>query len=288
MAIQTQTPKVIINGIAEQSSPHMWSPPHIVSQKLSSGEVRNVICWWWNQLLSVQAWVKLMPVRHTCEDNVKNTESLDWWGSRFSNRQGEHSQPRRSSFQLWSDISTQLTSPHPLILPCVDSFSQRLWCSWLPRKMPRSGWQTDECRTGKSNFNSSREMIIRSWQYPWEKNNWPNLYNSSIIHHPTILRLTFLTTSQRFNPTFPGTCPFVTIVGATQIKPGNTVKDPEEALSNTFVSGGGFSNVFEMPSYQTAHLKTYWDQHHPAYSASQFNNSKLTRGYPDLSANGAN
>ncbi|EGG11812.1 putative aorsin endoprotease precursor [Melampsora larici-populina 98AG31] len=93
---------------------------------------------------------------------------------------------------------------------------------------------------------------------------------------------------KRFNPTFPGTCPFVTIIGATQIKPGNSVRDPEESLSTYFVSGGGFSNLFEIPEYQKKTLKTYWDLHRPEYSSSQFNNSMKTRGYPDLSANGAN
>lgn len=93
---------------------------------------------------------------------------------------------------------------------------------------------------------------------------------------------------KRFNPTFPGTCPFVTIIGATQIKPGNTVRDPEESLSTDFVSGGGFSNIFELPDYQKKTLKTYWDLHRPEFSSTQFNNSMNTRGYPDLSANGAN
>ena len=47
------------------------------------------------------------------------------------------------------------------------------------------------------------------------------------------------------------TCPYVTSVGATQMKPGSTVDDPEMAAmvdltggTGPFFSGGGFSNVF--------------------------------------------
>ena len=65
-----------------------------------------------------------------------------------------------------------------------------------------------------------------------------------------------------FNPEFPvgadflwfipndanfllqSTCPYVTSVGATQIKVGSTVNDPEEACETVIFSGGGFSNIF--------------------------------------------
>jgi tripeptidyl-peptidase-1 len=36
----------------------------------------------------------------------------------------------------------------------------------------------------------------------------------------------------------------VTAVGATQIKPGATVNEPEEACETVIFSGGGFSNIF--------------------------------------------
>lgn len=35
-----------------------------------------------------------------------------------------------------------------------------------------------------------------------------------------------------FNPSFPGTCPYITAVGATQIKPNATVTQPEEAAES--------------------------------------------------------
>lgn len=94
--------------------------------------------------------------------------------------------------------------------------------------------------------------------------------------------------SGTFNPSFPGTCPYVTSVGATQIQPGASVTAPEQACQTVIYSGGGFSNVFPLPSYQASAVKTYFSQHKPTYTATQYNNSQTTRGYPDVSANGAN
>lgn len=93
----------------------------------------------------------------------------------------------------------------------------------------------------------------------------------------------------RFNPAFPSTCPYITSVGATQIKPGASVTAPEQACQTVIYSGGGFSNgVFAMPDYQSAAVKAFFANHPPPYTAEQFNNSQAVRGYPDISANGAN
>ncbi|KAK6433611.1 hypothetical protein LTR95_010213 [Oleoguttula sp. CCFEE 5521] len=101
--------------------------------------------------------------------------------------------------------------------------------------------------------------------------------------------------SGRFNPAFPSTCPYITSVGATQVKPGtNIIKalathtQPEEACETVIYSGGGFSNVFPLPSYQSAAVKGWFKNHPPPYGADRFNNSQQTRGFPDVSANGAN
>ncbi|EME50290.1 hypothetical protein DOTSEDRAFT_68978 [Dothistroma septosporum NZE10] len=99
-------------------------------------------------------------------------------------------------------------------------------------------------------------------------------------------------TGGRFNPSFPGTCPYVTSVGATQVIPGTNIlssrTQPERACETIIYSGGGFSNVFPLPSYQSSAVKKWFSQNPVAYSSSQFNNSQQTRGFPDISANGAN
>lgn len=66
-------------------------------------------------------------------------------------------------------------------------------------------------------------------------------------------------TTGAFNPSFPGTCPYVTSVGATQVKNNTNIIEalatgtqPEEACETVIYSGGGFSNVFPIPSYQQA------------------------------------
>ena len=90
-----------------------------------------------------------------------------------------------------------------------------------------------------------------------------------------------------FAPSFPGGCPYVTSVGATQVNPGAKVTDPESACEQVIYSGGGFSNVFKMPDYQKKAVTNYLSKYPPPYSNDLWNNTG-SRGYPDLSANGAN
>lgn len=95
-----------------------------------------------------------------------------------------------------------------------------------------------------------------------------------------------------FNPSFPASCPFVTAVGATQLKANRTVQlnssftSPEVAAETRIESGGGFSNVFDLPAYQAAAVKNWFATANPPYGADRFNNSQQTRGYPDIAANG--
>ncbi|KAE9408682.1 subtilisin-like protein [Gymnopus androsaceus JB14] len=92
-----------------------------------------------------------------------------------------------------------------------------------------------------------------------------------------------------FNPTFPGTCPYITSVGATQINPGSTISDPESACEQIIFSGGGFSNYFSIPSYQQSVVQSFLDGFSSDnFTTANFNSSGTSRSYPDLSANGAN
>ena len=92
----------------------------------------------------------------------------------------------------------------------------------------------------------------------------------------------------KFNPSFPASCPYVTAVGATQIVPNASVTAPEKACETVIFSGGGFSNVFPLPSYQADAVSSFFTNYPPPYTASQYNNSRTVRGFPDISANGAN
>lgn len=94
-------------------------------------------------------------------------------------------------------------------------------------------------------------------------------------------------TDGAFNPTFPASCPFVTSVGATQIRSDATVFDEEIACETRIFSGGGFSNFFALPDYQATAVKSWFSSHPSPYGADRFNNSQTTRGIPDISANGA-
>lgn len=102
-------------------------------------------------------------------------------------------------------------------------------------------------------------------------------------------------TNGTFSPMFPAGCPYVTAVGATQVIEGTnltralaTNKQPEKSLSKIAFSGGGFSNVFSLPDYQAQTVRDWFKNHPPVYGSDRFNNSQRTRGFPDISANGAN
>lgn len=60
------------------------------------------------------------------------------------------------------------------------------------------------------------------------------------------------------------------------------------ACETIISSGGGFSNIFPIPSYQAAAVQSWFTNYPPPYGSDRFNNSRATRAYPDISANGAN
>ncbi|KAK3694162.1 peptidase S8/S53 domain-containing protein [Podospora appendiculata] len=86
----------------------------------------------------------------------------------------------------------------------------------------------------------------------------------------------------RFNPLFPGTCPWVTSVGGSALPPNGTVGRDREVVAYAFAPSGGFSNVFARPAYQAAALATYYARHDPGYNASRYNDTRHVRGFPDL------
>ncbi|KAK5685829.1 hypothetical protein LTS10_001942 [Elasticomyces elasticus] len=107
-----------------------------------------------------------------------------------------------------------------------------------------------------------------------------------------------------FSPTQPNSCPWLTNVGATKVYPGRTVYEPESAVVDpaghpyrgAYSSGGGFSNIFPIPSYQSSAVATYFADHNPPYPYyfdGQYNSSdglynRNGRGIPDVAANGDN
>ncbi|KAF2170925.1 hypothetical protein M409DRAFT_18896 [Zasmidium cellare ATCC 36951] len=127
------------------------------------------------------------------------------------------------------------------------------------------------------------------------------------------------TNSPIFNPSFPQSCPYVLSVGATQLNSGDAVQSPESVMfqpqlgsqasenctkrTNFFTSGGGFSNYFDQPAYQKIAVSNYFSEHnigYPSFDLSKSQQENLTsfpasgiynrggRGFPDVSANGAN
>lgn len=105
-----------------------------------------------------------------------------------------------------------------------------------------------------------------------------------------------------FNPDFPASCPYLTAVGATYLPPGAKAQADNEVAVTRFPSGGGFSNIYAQPSYQSSAVSSYFANHNPTYkyySTSGNNNpdesitqgglyNRAGRGYPDLAAIGDN
>ncbi|KAK5118876.1 hypothetical protein LTR62_000086 [Meristemomyces frigidus] len=116
-------------------------------------------------------------------------------------------------------------------------------------------------------------------------NRYNSGYNNSCLDETNLYVDQF---GKRFSPSFPNTCPYITNVGATTLLNSSiyggeqAVADPNGALS--FYSGGGFSDIFERPSWQDAAVKNYLKKYSPNYSEHIFNHSG--RAFPDVSAIG--
>jgi len=113
-------------------------------------------------------------------------------------------------------------------------------------------------------------------------------------------------TGPKLLPDFPGSSPYVTSVGATELlNPVFNLQNPppicaqsgyqcasggtEQAVSFTtssFTSGGGFSNVAAQPDWQATVVNKYLSSGVTLPPASYFN--ATSRGYPDVSAIGHN
>ncbi|KAF2155404.1 subtilisin-like protein [Myriangium duriaei CBS 260.36] len=119
--------------------------------------------------------------------------------------------------------------------------------------------------------------------------------NSCLTQDPETGGVYVDSAGKRFSPSFPVNCPYITAVGATQLKTKD-IKDGEVAVSGPdkanplldFYSGGGFSDIFEMPSYQASAVTNYLNKYAPKYGPAVYNTSGCARGFPDVSAAGLN
>ena len=81
-------------------------------------------------------------------------------------------------------------------------------------------------------------------------------------------------------------------------EPESAVVDPAgHPYRIAFSSGGGFSNIYGIPSYQAAAVNEFLTNHNPPYPYYSGNSSfgangglynRIGRGYPDVAANGDN
>ncbi|KAF9557637.1 subtilisin-like protein [Agrocybe pediades] len=99
-----------------------------------------------------------------------------------------------------------------------------------------------------------------------------------------------------FNPNWPASCPWVTVVGGTQVKANASLSSSmistaeevwnQEIIPGFFESGGGgFSNQFPRPSYQEKSVNSYLSFLRRTDPKKLQNFNVKGRAYPDLSAN---
>jgi tripeptidyl-peptidase-1 len=86
------------------------------------------------------------------------------------------------------------------------------------------------------------------------------------------------TTGSVFHPDFPAGSPYITAVGGTDFAATSTI-GTETAWAD---GGGGFSNTFPIPSYQSSVVAKFKSTSTSLPSSSYYNNTG--RGYPDVSA----
>ncbi|TRX95570.1 hypothetical protein FHL15_003528 [Xylaria flabelliformis] len=95
--------------------------------------------------------------------------------------------------------------------------------------------------------------------------------------------------TDQFLPEFPPSCPFVTAVGATKNFEPEVVAyrpafvGPDGVAHGNYTSGGGFSNIFDIPVYQATEVAGYVKGLKGKYDGWY---NKKGRAYPDISAQG--
>jgi len=83
----------------------------------------------------------------------------------------------------------------------------------------------------------------------------------------------------QFLPGWPATCPYVTAVGGVQ---GD--ESGGSSLEGDYISGGGFSNIFTMPSYQKSAVQKYLQIAKKSYLPPQSFWNSTGRCFPDVAA----
>ena len=76
------------------------------------------------------------------------------------------------------------------------------------------------------------------------------------------------------------------MIGNTTDSGERAVSQPGSGPANAYYSGGGFSNIFPVPSYQASAVKNFMKKYAPKYGPNVYNDTGNARGYPDVAAIG--
>lgn len=87
-----------------------------------------------------------------------------------------------------------------------------------------------------------------------------------------------------FTPDFPATCPYITTAGSTYLPRGAKVAVDAEIATDRFPSGGGFSNIYPIPDYQSEAVGNYLEFYntYPTYSIKYKNQPTVKEAGPGI------
>lgn len=77
-----------------------------------------------------------------------------------------------------------------------------------------------------------------------------------------------------------------TLIGNDTDSGERAVSKPGTGPANAYYSGGGFSNIFPVPSYQASAVKKFMKNYAPNYGPNVYNDTGKARGFPDVAAIG--
>lgn len=156
---------------------------------------------------------------------------------------------RSSTMENILDVSTIGSCCQSTIVLCV---------------FPNDTYFSDAFTTMLQGINGLKPTVISvSWGMPEIHSDIADMKNTSLILQTANINVCvasgdFGSTDGTFNltPDFPSSCPYVTAVGGTRLICPNKVYDAKttETVWNNYdsASGGGISNIFNKPSYQSA------------------------------------
>eukprot|EP01064_Diplonema_japonicum_P024255 TRINITY_DN3477_c0_g3_i1.p1 TRINITY_DN3477_c0_g3~~TRINITY_DN3477_c0_g3_i1.p1 ORF type:complete len:549 (+),score=109.25 TRINITY_DN3477_c0_g3_i1:43-1689(+) len=213
--------------------------------------------------------------------------------------------------------ASSIKGPHSELNPCgeADMDVQMGYAAGPRVPLTVDGGYPNMLDWATSWFNNPKGALASSLSYGDNEGAGDNALNNELMKLGVAGKAVFIASGDagapgqacvgKFKPDWPATSPYVTAVGATESTPGSAphLKNPsklctdrvgpcvgkgaEEAVSvkvSQFTSGGGFSQLYEAPTWQADVVNAYLSSGVKLPPSDLWN--KKGRGYPDVAAFG--